>query len=97
MNKKLIVATAAALLTSACSSGVGSWDMFKRDSAMVLSGDESQVTLYDPRGIVPSGAQTTANKYCASYGKTAEWQSQGGTSSDCVSLQSNYCATYSCK
>lgn len=85
------------LLVTACTSGFSDWNMLGKNTVRILSGDDSQVLLYDANGIVPSSGQKTATKYCATYGKTAEWQSNGGTDSDCVSAQLNYCATYICK
>jgi hypothetical protein len=95
MKKGLVVVSA--LLLSACTGSIGQLGMFEKNAPRILSGDDSQVLLYDANGLSPEGTQGTADKYCARYGKTAEWQSRGGADSDCISNQLNYCATYICK
>jgi hypothetical protein len=94
MKKGLVIVFA--LLVTACSS-VSGLGMFQKSAPKVLSGDDSQVLLYDAKGVAPDLGQTTANKYCAVYGKTAEFKSKGGYDNDCVSAQFNYCMTYTCK
>ncbi|HXP96164.1 MAG TPA: hypothetical protein VN809_05595 [Telmatospirillum sp.] len=84
------------LFTTACTS-IGDMPMFGKNSPKVLSGDDSQVLLYDAIGVNPAAGEATAKKYCASYGKTAEWKSRGGSDPDCISMQMNYCVTYLCK
>ena len=84
------------LFVAACGS-VSNMGMFHKNEPRVLLGNENSVLLYDPHGIIPNSSQEIATKYCAAYNKEAEWQSRGGTDSNCISLQMNYCVTYSCK
>jgi putative hemolysin len=95
MKKGLVIVIA--LFTAACSSNTGEWGMFGKNAPRTISGTDSRVVLYDANGVDKNAGQTAATKYCANYGKIAEFQSRGGDSSDCVSSQLNYCVTYSCK
>ncbi|MDR3436265.1 hypothetical protein [Telmatospirillum sp.] len=93
MVMKIGLAIGLVMLTSACS-GLNDIGYF---APQVVEGDDSYVVIYDSNGIMPSSAIAAANKYCSKYAKTAEMQSRGGSSHECVSKQLNYCATYSCK
>jgi len=62
-----------------------------------VDGDADHVVLYAEKGIVPGRALHIANGYCAQFHKTAIFAHIGGDSSECVSAQLNYCATYECK
>ncbi|MDR3438674.1 hypothetical protein [Telmatospirillum sp.] len=95
MNKGFVVVFA--LLLTACTGNITDLGALGKNQPRILTGSDSEVVLYDPRGIGPDGGQETAQKYCAGWGKTAEWKSRGGEDSDCVSSQLNYCATYTCK
>jgi hypothetical protein len=72
-------------------------DNFGINAPQPLRGDEDQVVIYDVNGIVPAKALHAADGVCSYYGKRAEFLSQGGDSSDCVSNQLNLCATYRCQ
>lgn len=59
----------------------------------VASGNSSYVVIHDPFGL-PGKAQQAAEAYCSSHGKVARFQSMGGNSYQCTSI--NYCSTYHC-
>lgn len=79
-----------ALLLAGCATGQGGSSFF---DAEVVGGNDRYVVVYDPFGV-PGKSQQKAEAHCASNGRKAQFQAQGGNSYQCTSV--NYCVTYSC-
>lgn len=87
--KKLLTLAAFAALTGCATGGGG---MF---APQIVSSSSRSVTVYDMIGY-PGAAEQTAAQFCASYGRTAQFQGRGGPSFHCSGRDANLCTTYSC-
>jgi len=79
---------AAMLLAGCATNGGGSF--FDPE---VVGGNERYVVVYDPIGL-PGKSQQTAENHCSTYGRIAQFQTQGGNAYQCSHVA--YCATYLC-